>query len=534
MTKTVDVPIPMVGSLSLVAPSSFTNVRSQQANIAGDGKGGTKLSFTMTLFPPIGSTTAVFGYTADVKDGVVPRAEISALPVNPLDSPTFKTAADSYQGGADTGAELTDGAGQIDTNLLKLRDGAGDLLAGLIKLRDGADQLNAGLAGEAAPGAAKLAAGRRPARHRPRPAQLRRQAARRRHGSAGVRSRRAHAGPRSCGAGAGKLADGADTLRRHPAGGGRRQRAVRRHPAARRRREEAVGRRHDRRRVHEADRRRAGRPAVGSAAARGRREGSADVVAEPAGDEPAVPGLLGALKSISDGIGTTADAPTAGTILGGLNGIQYGMRYPGTTDCSTANPTKCGAADAVDYIKNQFAAVLAGGAADTGSLANLKATIQSIKGTPDCGPVCQATTDAIAAGIEAALRGQLTTARDGLARVSGGIDQNLLGPIVSGDPTKGALNQLRAGLSRGDSQQCLAQANSCGIKQGADFLRFYGVPALVDGIGASVRDSLLAGISAPRVAACRRARRSSVRCHAAGHRQHVAGRRHGRPGRGCR
>ena len=98
VTKTVDVPIPMVGSLSLVAPSSFTNVSSQQANIAGDGKGGTKLSFTMTLFPPIGSTTADFGYTADIKDGVVPRSEISALPVNPLDSPTFKTAARQLQG----------------------------------------------------------------------------------------------------------------------------------------------------------------------------------------------------------------------------------------------------------------------------------------------------------------------------------------------------------------------------------------------------------------------------------------------------
>ena len=159
VTKTVDVPIPMVGSLTLVAPPSFTNVSSQQANIAGDGKGGTKLSFTMTLFPPIGSTTAVFGYTADITDGVVPRAEISALPVNPLESPTFKSAATSYKGGADTGAELTDGATQIDGNLLKLRDGAGDLLAGLIKLRDGAGQLNAGLAGDAVPGSEKLAKG---------------------------------------------------------------------------------------------------------------------------------------------------------------------------------------------------------------------------------------------------------------------------------------------------------------------------------------------------------------------------------------
>jgi putative membrane protein len=158
-TETVDVPIPMVGSLTTVAPESFSNVASDQANMAGDGKGGTKLSFTMTLFPPIGSDTAEFGYTADIVDGVVPRADVSALPVNPLESPTFAAAADSYQGGTDTGAKLAEGAATIDSNLLKLRDGASELLAGLIKLRDGSAQLQDGLADEAAPGAAKLADG---------------------------------------------------------------------------------------------------------------------------------------------------------------------------------------------------------------------------------------------------------------------------------------------------------------------------------------------------------------------------------------
>ena len=64
ITKTVEEPIPMVGSLTTIAPPNFTDVTSDQANMAGDGKGGTKLSFTMTLFPPIGSDTAEFGYTA--------------------------------------------------------------------------------------------------------------------------------------------------------------------------------------------------------------------------------------------------------------------------------------------------------------------------------------------------------------------------------------------------------------------------------------------------------------------------------------
>ena len=159
ITKTVEVPIPMVGSLSTVAPENFNNVASEQANLAGDGQGGTKVSFTMTLFPPVGSNSATFGYTADVRDGVVPRIEVSALPINPLESPTFASAAESYQGGADTGAKLTDGAVEIDANLLRLRDGAAELLAGLIKLRDGSGELSAGLNDTAVPGSAKLADG---------------------------------------------------------------------------------------------------------------------------------------------------------------------------------------------------------------------------------------------------------------------------------------------------------------------------------------------------------------------------------------
>lgn len=158
-TAMAEVPVPMVGSLSTDLPSNFTNVEPGGANTAGDGAGGTTMTYTMTLFPPIGSTTATFGYSADITNGVVPDVNVSLLPVDPMASPTFKSAGDSYQGGASTGSELVAGAGQIDTNLLKLRDGAAKLLAGLIKLRGGADQLHSGLAGTAVPGANALASG---------------------------------------------------------------------------------------------------------------------------------------------------------------------------------------------------------------------------------------------------------------------------------------------------------------------------------------------------------------------------------------
>ncbi len=159
VTRTAEVALPIVGSVSTTAPSSFANVASDEANKAGDGQGGTTLSFTMTLLPPIGDTSTTFGYTANVKDAVVPRIEITALPVDPLKNPTFASAAKSYQSGADTGAELAAGAAQIDSNLLKLRDGAGDLLSGIIRLSDGADELSSGLNNTAVPGSKRLADG---------------------------------------------------------------------------------------------------------------------------------------------------------------------------------------------------------------------------------------------------------------------------------------------------------------------------------------------------------------------------------------
>ena len=159
ITENQQVVIPMVGSLTTLLPSSFTDVRSGEASIAGDGSGGTSMTFTMTLFNPIATPTAEFGYSAQIKDGLIPPANVSALPVNPLESPSFKGGAASYKGGADSGITLTAGAVEIDANVLKLRDGAQTLIAGLIQLRDGAQKLNSGLAGQAAPGAFALADG---------------------------------------------------------------------------------------------------------------------------------------------------------------------------------------------------------------------------------------------------------------------------------------------------------------------------------------------------------------------------------------
>ena len=158
-TTTAETVIPMVGQLVTVLPSSFTAVTSGEASMAGDGRGGTKLSFTMTLFPPIGSTSAEFGWSAQVRDAALPPATITAVPVSPLESPSFRGGAASYANGAESGAALTAGATEIDGHLLELRDGAAELLDGLQQLYAGAQELAAGLTDEAAPGADELADG---------------------------------------------------------------------------------------------------------------------------------------------------------------------------------------------------------------------------------------------------------------------------------------------------------------------------------------------------------------------------------------
>ncbi|ADG73192.1 membrane protein-like protein [Cellulomonas flavigena DSM 20109] len=158
-TATAETVIPFVGQLTTTLPPSFTAIESAEANMAGDGRGGTRMSYTMTLFPPIGSPVAEFGYTAKITGGRIPAANVSVLPVSPLTSPSFKGGSASYEGGAESGIRLTEGATEIDGNLLKLRDGAATLLDGLLQLQEGADKLAAGLNDTAAPGATRLADG---------------------------------------------------------------------------------------------------------------------------------------------------------------------------------------------------------------------------------------------------------------------------------------------------------------------------------------------------------------------------------------
>jgi putative membrane protein len=427
VTRTVDVAIPMVGSLTTVAPSTFTEVKSDQANMAGDGKGGTKLTFTMTLFPPIGAAETTFGYTASIKDGVVPEINVSALPVNPLKSPSFKTAATSYQSGADTGAQLADGALEIDGNLLKLRDGASDLLAGLLKLHAGSEELQDGLVAKAAPGARKLADG----------------------------TGKAVAGSDKVASGAGELSAG---LGKADAGGTRLDSG--------------------------ATQLAAGQKALAAGLEKlyaGVDSLPAQVQAQVTAD-PQYQALTGALSAVLAGIGTLADQPQANpannTLLGGLNGLKYGLRYPAGADCVNAPATKCGIIDGIDTVKAGIDAQLAGSGA-------LGSALLAARTSAGCAadPVCAGNLDAIIPGLSA-LPAKLQQASAALGALSDAGDDRMIPGI----------NLMRSRISTGVSPAtCSSNPSGCGAREALLAVQG-GIPLLVQAVSNNIRTTLLAAI----------------------------------------
>ena len=436
VTKTVAVPVPMVGSLTTTAPPSFDNVRSDEANLAGDGKGGTKLSFTMTLLAPVGSKTARFGYTADITDGVVPRAEITALPVDPLQSPSFASAATSYQGGASTGAELAAGATTIDGNLLKLRDGASSLLAGLLKLRDGAQSLQDGLQNQAAPGARKLAAGA---------------------DALDTGLDRLEDGSYKLANGTGDLKDGASTLSAgsskvdtgaHQVAGG------------------------------------AGKVAGGatSALAGSRKltgglkqisDGLGGLADGATGLPSATAGiklLQGGVDQISAGLGTPDDAET---LIGGLTTLETGLGRLGTgagqltgglQQLTAANGLPA-AVKGVDDVQ----AGLAGAVSDGGSFDALIAGLDSLSDNVACAgdPQCAGTAAALAAGARASKQ-NLGQANQGLQSVSAG----LAGAVsaIDGQLIPGA-TQLQGGVADSHAGAVKLTAGAQVAKEGLQTVR---------------------------------------------------------------
>lgn len=159
VTEEVPVSVPMGGSIDIDLPSEFVDVEAPGANVAGDGSGGTKLSFSLVLFEPLGAPEGTVKYSATINGGSFPAATVSILPILPLDNSTVASTYAAYKGGVETGETVAGAGTQIGENLVKIATGAGQLFSGLNLLDAGAKELSAGLNDTAVPGSAQLAAG---------------------------------------------------------------------------------------------------------------------------------------------------------------------------------------------------------------------------------------------------------------------------------------------------------------------------------------------------------------------------------------
>jgi putative membrane protein len=457
-TTSADVVLPMVGSLTTVLPAGFTDVSSDEAAIAGDGHGGTQLSFTMALFGPIGAPEATFGYQAKITDGVIPKATLAALPISPLDSPSFKGGAASYKSGAETGAALTAGATQIDANLLKLRDGASQLLAGLIKLKDGANQLHSGLAGQAAPGARALADGARQLKDGT--GQLAAGASKAKTGSAQVSG-----GATQLAGGARRLAGGAAQV---DTGAGQLLNGLTQ----------------------------AGTQAPQLLTGLAQVSSGLDLVdgglAQLYGGIGQLPAqaqpLHDGIAQLKAGIG---NASTANTLVAGVDQLRAGLAAA-TAQGGPLDQLSSGVAQSkggVDLVNSGLQAALAPG----GSIDQAAAAIASIAAVPACAvdPTCLGTVDAVKTGVRQQLSASTSQASGGLTQVSAGLGQvtpgltQLKGSLAAGVT---GLVKIECGLSNTTLTGWCDPARP-GLLEGLSALDA-GVLTLVDGVVGQVQSAI--------------------------------------------
>ncbi|MTV26667.1 hypothetical protein FTX61_14780 [Nitriliruptoraceae bacterium ZYF776] len=174
VTERAQVPLPLVGTVETTLPEErFDELDVGKAIVAGDGRGGTQMQWSVALFEPLGAEVVELSFGAQVRDAQLPPARISLVPAGSHQSP-LDTGMASYEeivgslGEVEAGAdeltagarELADGAGELLAGLSQLADGAGELGDGLVEARDGSGELSQGL-GDARQGGGQLQDGAR-------------------------------------------------------------------------------------------------------------------------------------------------------------------------------------------------------------------------------------------------------------------------------------------------------------------------------------------------------------------------------------
>lgn len=403
-TETMDVAVPMVGSLSLTLPASFANIDAPGAVTVGDGRGNTVINYSLLLFAPLGAEEQTVTWSADAVDTAIPETSLQVLPVDDKSFNSLNATADAYKGAAESLSTLGNGALIINSNLLLLGSGASQLLDGLGQLADGAGALNDGLANTAAPGARQLSDGMSAARAGGGQlatglGELALGATRLANGLGDAR-----AGGAKLSNGLGDLAAGAGDLR-----GGTSDLAAGARTLDGKTGELAAG---------------AGQVADGASGLLVGLETLRGSLNDPDALPKAIAGVTTLNNAVKSLIGAVGAPTTDGTLLNGMTRLSMGLSNPGCDPEATSGPTRCGMLQGIQRLTAGAAALDAGALKIAGGLSN-----------PACDPEDPENPCGLRQGV-AALEAGVADLRTGVAGATATLG------AIDGTPLSG-LDQMR-------------------------------------------------------------------------------------------
>jgi hypothetical protein len=116
-TKLAPLMKPLVGTMQLTLPGSFSTVTAPDAVTAGDGHNGTLINWTLILYEPLGKIAWDLVWNAKVSNAVVPAYNVSMSVVAPSANASSRSAADQWTGGVDATKTIFGGAGTLASNV---------------------------------------------------------------------------------------------------------------------------------------------------------------------------------------------------------------------------------------------------------------------------------------------------------------------------------------------------------------------------------------------------------------------------------
>lgn len=139
--EAVDVVTPYVGQLHTTLPPEFSRVSAPRGDVSADGRGGSRVLWSLVMFEPIGQSRHQLTYSAYASDIELPETTAEFVPVPPERQPEFRFGQEGFAAEIDSRQRLSDQLSLLHSSVLSLRDSATGVLSGMSQLHEDASGL---------------------------------------------------------------------------------------------------------------------------------------------------------------------------------------------------------------------------------------------------------------------------------------------------------------------------------------------------------------------------------------------------------